>query len=171
MPGRLPVDGKRVIEHRITLGTKERQLLEGYTDSQNFQNVADPIVKLLSDVTALGTIFAATYYIFPKLWENPVTGEPYDLDLLRKKEQDGGLSDYFETQNLLAIGIGAGLAWSTGGLSLIPSILAGVIGGTVVAEGAEEVFEDTVEAKRAAQRQTRFIRMALAMGFDPNSER
>jgi hypothetical protein len=50
---RLPVDGKKVIEHRITLGTKERELLDSLTTSIAFKNVATPAVSLLSDVTGM----------------------------------------------------------------------------------------------------------------------
>jgi len=36
---RLPVDGTKVIEHRITFGTKERQLLESYQEAYIVGNV------------------------------------------------------------------------------------------------------------------------------------
>ena len=38
---RLPVDGKRVIEHRISFGTKERQLIEDLTTSARIASI-DP---------------------------------------------------------------------------------------------------------------------------------
>ncbi len=50
---RLPVDGKKVIEHRITFGTKEREILESFAFSQGFKNVATPTVDLLKDVSGL----------------------------------------------------------------------------------------------------------------------
>ena len=51
MGGRLPVDGKKVIEHRITLGTKERQMIESYVNSANFNQIVTPTVAALSDVS------------------------------------------------------------------------------------------------------------------------
>jgi len=57
---RLPVDGTKVVEHRITFGTKERQQLDQLTNSievqnytKSFENLADPIVEILKDTTAL----------------------------------------------------------------------------------------------------------------------
>lgn len=50
---RLPVDGKRVVEHRITLGQYEREQLDSVVTGVTFRNVANPMVALLSDVSAL----------------------------------------------------------------------------------------------------------------------
>ena len=61
---RLPVDGKRVIEHRITLGGKERELLQDLTTSYRIDAISgnDSVVEVLGDGTkvlaALGTIGA-----------------------------------------------------------------------------------------------------------------
>jgi len=56
---RLPVDGKKVIEHRITLGTKERELLESYVFGSNFNQITEPGVELLKDISAMTTITIA----------------------------------------------------------------------------------------------------------------
>lgn len=50
---RLPVDGKKVVEHRISLSGVEREQLENFVMGVNFRNVGQPIVSLLSDVSAL----------------------------------------------------------------------------------------------------------------------
>lgn len=50
---RLPVDGKKVIEHRVTLGSYEREQLDTFVTGVTVRNVGDPLVALLSDVTAL----------------------------------------------------------------------------------------------------------------------
>jgi hypothetical protein len=163
MPGRLPVDGKKVQEFRITLGTKERMLAEELVNGLTVKNIGEPVVNILKDVTAIGTLFAATYYLFPKLWEDPVSGEMYGFETIEQAEKDGKLDDLLEAQNILAVGLGIGLAWGTGGVSLIPTIL-GIVGGTAA---AEIVLDPTVEAYNAAKRQSRFFRMALAMGFNP----
>ena len=49
---RLPVDGKKVIEHRISFGTKERMLLEDISTSYRIQAI-DPeaMFKILEDPT------------------------------------------------------------------------------------------------------------------------
>lgn len=54
---RLPVDGKKVQELRITFGTKEREMIESAVTGYAFNRVATPTVSLLSDVSAL-TAFA-----------------------------------------------------------------------------------------------------------------
>ena len=56
MAPRLPVDGKRVIEHRISLSGVEREQLENFVMGYNVRNVAQPLVALLSDVSAILTL-------------------------------------------------------------------------------------------------------------------
>jgi len=58
---RLPVDGKRVVEHRITLGTYEREQINRFVDGMQIKNIGtgigaatDPIEAMLSNT--LGTI-------------------------------------------------------------------------------------------------------------------
>ena len=61
---RLPVDGKKVIEHRITLGGKEREILADLATSYRIDAIAgnDSLVEVLADggkvIAALGTIGA-----------------------------------------------------------------------------------------------------------------
>lgn len=50
---RLPVDGNKVVEHRITLGQYEREQLDTITTGYAVGRVAEPLVALLSDVSAL----------------------------------------------------------------------------------------------------------------------
>ena len=50
---RLPVDGKKVVEHRITLGTKERDLLQDLSTSYRIKSVAPSVATALTDATAL----------------------------------------------------------------------------------------------------------------------
>lgn len=61
---RLPVDGNKVIEHRITLGTYERQQLERFIDGMQIRNIGqgfgaatDPLEAMFN--TTLGTIGGA----------------------------------------------------------------------------------------------------------------
>ena len=74
---RLPVDGKKVVEHRITFGTKERDMLEGYLSAYQFGRIATPIVNALSDVSFLlftGGILAAYNYIDKETWDSLTAG-------------------------------------------------------------------------------------------------
>ena len=61
---RLPVDGNKVIEHRITLGTYERQQLERFIDGMQIRNIGqgfgaatDPLEAMFN--TTLGTVGGA----------------------------------------------------------------------------------------------------------------
>lgn len=78
MGGRLPVDGKKVQEFRITLGTFERDRLDTLITGLTVKNVANPFVALISDVSALTFLFTA-YMTY--IYGEPVTnfiGDEYD---------------------------------------------------------------------------------------------
>ena len=49
---RLPVDGKKVIEYRMTLGTYERERLDRLITSLQVKNIGEPIVGIMKDVSA-----------------------------------------------------------------------------------------------------------------------
>jgi len=71
MGGRLPVDGKKVIEYRITLGTKERQMVESAVNSTNFNKIITPTVSALSDVSfvvLIGGFLASMGFIEKGYW-------------------------------------------------------------------------------------------------------
>jgi len=78
---RLPVDGKKVVEHRITLGTYEREELDTFVTGVTVKNVGQPLVALLSDVSALAVIAG----ILEALGVIDITG-------LAKKLGGGGLA-------------------------------------------------------------------------------
>ena len=58
---RLPVDGKKVVEHRITLGTKERELLGSAVGSFRLMAITGdvPITEILSDPIKVLTFIEA----------------------------------------------------------------------------------------------------------------
>ena len=69
---RLPVDGKKVVEHRITFGTKERDMIEGALAAYQFNRIGTPIVAALSDVSFLvfvGGVLAAYKFIDEDDWK------------------------------------------------------------------------------------------------------
>jgi len=148
MGGRLPVDGKRVIEHRISLGTFERNMLSDFVGTKSFQNAATPIVSLMKDVTGMATLYLVLNAIFPN-WSIGIDVDAYD---------DPGLMDYLELQNLAGTAVGVGIAaYATGGLSLIPSLI-GVVGAQIAVEGAEEIVEDAKATIMPAYRGIVFMR-------------
>ena len=74
---RLPVDGKRVVEHRITFGTKERDLAAGALAAYQFNRIITPIVSALSDVSFLlfaGGVLAAYKFIDEETWNQLTAG-------------------------------------------------------------------------------------------------
>ena len=160
---------KETIEHVIRLQDKERQLLEQVVDTRSFSNVATPIVDLLKDVTGIATVMSIIFLVFPRLFQNPSNGEYYTKEDIETAEQNGGLSDYLEAQNLLAVGLGIAVGVGTGGFGFIPAIL-GAIGGTIAAEGAEEIVKDiesaTSNAKNFATYQARFLLFAMKVSPD-----
>jgi hypothetical protein len=64
---RLPVDGKKVVEHRITLGTKERELLDSALGAYQFNRVATPIVAGLSDISFLIAVGSILSFFYPNI--------------------------------------------------------------------------------------------------------
>ena len=61
---RLPVDGKKVVEHRITFGTKERELIDQFSLSYRINSVAPSFAEIVKDATALYAIGVAIEIIF-----------------------------------------------------------------------------------------------------------
>lgn len=64
---RLPVDGNKVVEHRITFGTKERDMLEGALAAFQFNRVANPLVAGMSDVSFMVVLGSVLAVFFPKI--------------------------------------------------------------------------------------------------------
>ena len=59
---RLPVDGKKVQEFRLTLGTFERERIDTLITAIAINRVSTPLVALLSDVSALSALALAYGY-------------------------------------------------------------------------------------------------------------
>jgi hypothetical protein len=53
---RLPVDGKKVIEYRVSLSGVERKALEDLVFANTINKVSTPLVALLSDVSAMAIV-------------------------------------------------------------------------------------------------------------------
>ena len=105
---RLPVDGKKVIEHRITFGVKERQILEGALGAYQFNKVATPIVSAISDVSFWITLSGLLSFF------GIIITPPYDDDVhswteaiqlgvtqFRAAREEGGLGGGFDQLSVL----------------------------------------------------------------------
>jgi len=118
-----------VIEHRITLGTYERKIIDDVASSYNFKSIANPIISFVNDNTSLLLIFGALgLFLDSKLesgWKEVVPNLS-GIDL----------ADWLETQNLAGGTIGAVFGGIFGGP--FGAILGG-IGGTVGVEVAESL--------------------------------
>jgi hypothetical protein len=141
----LPVDGKKVVEHRITLGTFERKQLEKVSDSVTFENVVTPIVDLMKDVTGMAALYIILNALFPN-WSKGL-----DLGILDSTNEKGW-RDYIEAQNLAGIAVGGATgAWygaAAGPWGALAGAIFGALGGTAVVEGAEEIYQDAAVGVR-----------------------
>jgi hypothetical protein len=123
---------EKVVEHRITLGTYERQMFSDAVAGYNFKNIATPVVSGLSDISFLifigGILGIALDRALGIGWREAtefLVGE--------------GLSDWLETQNLVGAGIGGAL-----GL-LVGNPFIGAIAGSAVVEAGEYFVEEFTE--------------------------
>lgn len=103
---RLPVDGKKVIEHRITFGTKERDLIQQISNTYRIGQVAGPTVEVLKDSTAL--------YALAVVFE-VITGQ--DLPFVITPEEAGEF--WFELYNYNKTNRAEKAASGTGGVGLV----------------------------------------------------
>ena len=134
---RLPVDGKKVQEQRVTLGGLERDELRTLVTSMQIRNIAAPIVSLMKDVTGMATLYLILNAMFPE-WLKGL-----DLPTLDAAGPTGW-ADWFELQNLAAAaggGFVSGFAggfwggpWTGLGLGIV-----GAIGGILAVEEAEDI--------------------------------
>ena len=132
---RLPVDGVKVIEHRITLGGKEREVLESAMTAYSFRNVADPVVKAINDNTTLLLLAALLGLTLPSVL-------PDDWPEITENMGYSDIKDWLEIQNLAGAfgGAAAGTAVAGPVGCIIGAILASMgveIGEDLLSEGAE----------------------------------
>jgi len=133
---RLPVDGVKVQELRITLGGKEREILESASAAYSMNRISTPIVNLISDQSAMVLIGAMVAFFLPNWlpegWEEVTEGKSY-----------AWVKDWLETQNLagaFAGGVGgAAVGGPVGGLF---GALLGLLG----VEVAEDIHAEVSQA-------------------------
>ena len=136
---RLPVDGKKVIEYRVTLGTYERERLSEFVGSYSFSRVSRPIIDVLGSPVALLSITGGIIALNPKIlqglpdWLKAIIFD----DTLTFGEREKTLSDYFT---------GGALVGGLAGLFFLGPIspLFGTLLGAALGEGFEEKIEEYV---------------------------
>jgi len=124
---------EKVIEHRITLGTYERQIFSDAVTSYNFKNVSTPIVSALSDVSFVLLIGASIGLFLDRVL-------PDDWRSVTEFLTGQDLSDWLEVQNIVGAGIGGIVGLFVG------NPLAGAVLGSVAVEGLEEVYSEAQTA-------------------------
>lgn len=78
---RLPVDGKKVVEHRITFGTKERELIQDLSTSYRIQSLnIEGMLDFLDDPTRIIEVAYSIAVIAEMLGIE--TGLPTPVDVL-----------------------------------------------------------------------------------------
>ena len=150
----LPVDGEKVVEHRITLGAKERELLDTATLSFSVNRFLTPILQALGDPVFLLFLAGILAISIDRL----LPGTNW-RDITKDMTPDQ-VHDWLETQNIVGGSIGAII----GGLLTLPfgapyfGAAAGYVAGNLVVEGGEWVVEETGEviASAAAANPTGF---------------
>lgn len=151
---RLPVDGKKVIEYRVTLGAKERELVQDAQWAYTFAQVSDTIGKIISNpVVLLGLAGYIAYkldQILDPNWREIVAG-------MTGEE----VNDWLETQNLVGAGIG-GLIGAVLGLGVGAPWLGAAIGsvlGSATVEAGEFVVDEfgNVLEENITPQQTVFV--------------
>ena len=138
---RLPVDGKKVVEYRITLGQKERDMVDTLITGITVKNVSNPIVSILKDNTALVALYVFLVALYPK-WAKDL-GLPDDWAEITEPMNPSQIAEYAQNNvDYLEGGgpIGAGLGALIGRYFGHP--YAGAAAGAVV---GEEVLEPGVE--------------------------
>ena len=135
---RKPVE--KVVEHRITLGQKEREMFETLTTAYTVNRVGTPLVSLISDPVALGALGLAVLALFPSLTE----GLPSNWQELTEDMNQTELGQFFKDNTSGGAAVVGGLGGLIGLLFGMPFV--GAAAGAVVGEvGENYVLEEQPE--------------------------
>ena len=146
----------QTIRHEFALNKPTQELLDTYITSYSISNISQGLASLLSSPLGIGlSLLAVVRLLYPSLFRaapiDPTQeGEEVPLSTFDSRKD---LQDFLEAQNLASIGT-VGLAlWKLlpqGRLWKGAAVIGGIVGGTEVAERAE----DYVAAKQAARTQS-----------------
>jgi len=139
---RLPVDGTKVIEHRITLGGKERELLESTLTAYSFRNVATPVITAINDNTTLLLLAGLTGLLIPTHLL------PDDYEAVTENMTLEQVKDWLEIQNLA--GALGGAAAGTAVAGPVGAVIGAVLGSIGVEVGEDLVAGIPVAVTAAA---------------------
>ena len=109
----------KVIRHEIVLGRSERDILDGWIGSMQFNNIATPAVNLMNDVTGMITFLSIIAAI-------GITGASFTF-LVSDELSVQGVIDSFVSQRDQAI-TAAGLSAIPGPQGLVGKIIADALG-------------------------------------------
>ena len=164
---RLPVDGKKVIEHRITLGAKEREILTDAQWAYSFRNFGGTITQVLSNPAIMVGLSAYIIYKLDQILDP-------DWQAITAEMTPETLKDWLETQNLAGMGVGGTIGAVLGlgvGAPWLGALIGAFLGtasvevGEGIVEGAEDMWEgidETVGGPTKAQ-----ATIAAVFGTDP----
>ncbi len=146
---RLPVDGKKVVEHRLTLGAKERELFQDAQWSYTFGKIGTTVSGVLSNPAILLGVAAYIAYKLDELLDPDWRTIIADMT----PEQ---IHDWLETQNLVGATFGGIIGLFLGGPF-------GAIFGSILGSAAVEIGEAGLEAAGDVMADT--IPPAVTIGF------
>jgi len=109
----------KVIRHEIVLGRSEKNMLDGWIGSMQFNNIATPAVNLMNDVTGMITFLSIIAAI-------GITGASFTF-LVSDELSVQGVIDSFVSQRDQAI-TAAGLSAIPGPQGLVGKIIADALG-------------------------------------------
>ncbi len=110
----------KVIRHEIVLGRSERDMLDGWLGSMQFNNIATPAVKLMNDVTGMITFLSILAAI-------GITGASFTF-LVSDELSVQGVIDSFVSQRDQAIAAAGLSAIVPGPGGLVGKIFADALG-------------------------------------------
>jgi len=143
---RLPVDGKKVIEYRVTLGAKERELVQDAQWSYTFGKVAETLGGIVTNPVFLIGLAGYIAYKLDQILDP-------DWRAIIADMTPDEVNDWLETQNLVGagiggfigaiLGLGVGAPWLGAAIGSIAGSAAVEVGEAVVDEFGN-VLEDTL---------------------------
>ena len=134
---RLPVDGKKVIEYRVTLGAKERELVQDAQWSYTFAQITQTIGGILTNPVVLLGIAGYIAYKLDQILDPDWRAIVADMT-------PDEVHDWLETQNLVGAGVG-GVIGGILGLGIGNPFIGAALG-SFVGSAAVEVGEAGVDA-------------------------
>ena len=136
------VPPNEIIRHEVVLGKAERQILRNSLEAYQFNRIAEPIVRGLSDVTFVATIAALLALLLGRALDDLGLDPDWrDITADMTPEQ---IKDWLETQNIVVGGLFALVVALSGGTAL--GVVAAGVAGSAAVEGAEYAYEELEEA-------------------------